>query len=598
MAESNARRTDPDDNPEYILNKELAATLAASAIETGCSMYSSAVSAIGERTINLFSEIVEEMEPDISKINGSKMKTYTRCIEEASDGLPQVPECCRTKGKRAFIVPKSHEAVFTELIRTLRQVDEISKKHWPIGDTVRKQMRMSNEEKENVAYYYEVMTPAMKKQYLNEHIWVKYILSEQGIDLPQEFKDIVMSTSDGNGGAVNKNTVYMPLVVAYIVKHNNELGRDGFNLESVLSMMLASKRQFVVMFKPVLDRFYDAFSVFRDECNPRLLPAWTLTKGKMIVALCMLNRPPGTTKVARNYQELALTTEFHSTMLVLLKAMDLAEKYYMLDQSKAAFSPLFKLSTTAYAMINGREYLLNRSNEKLEDVKIFTDERMDICFFNEVTRQFRMCNRGTRETSQVNENDNKDAGSDESDDEDDETKPFITDDDDRFDNEEDRERTSARDVEELRREIQEAEERTMHEEKERLKAARRKRLNDEIMKEQKEAEDLMNKSTKGKKEQGEPKGTGLMATGGGEGERTGRRKGGKGKGSGGGKGKDSEDTRRMFLNAQAPPSVRYVQGDETVSLTGARRKQRSSDDESLKQLGVQQEMEKRNVKDV
>jgi hypothetical protein len=123
--------------------------------------------------------------------------------------------------------------------------------------------------------------------------------------------------------------------------------------------------------------------MFRGDCNPRLLPGWTMTKSKMIVALCMLTRPPGTTRVARNYQELVLTTEFHNTLILLLKAMDLAERYYRTEESKATFGPLFKLASTAYAMINGREYLINRSNDRLEDVRIFANERNDICYFNE-----------------------------------------------------------------------------------------------------------------------------------------------------------------------------------------------------------------------
>jgi hypothetical protein len=102
---------------------------------------------------------------------------------------------------------------------------------------------------------------------------VKYVLFEPGVDMPEEYRDIVRATSVvGGGNAVNKNTVYMPLVVAFIVQRNTELGDEGYDLEIILSMMLASKRQFVDMFKPVLEDFYRDFSVFRGDCNPRLLP--------------------------------------------------------------------------------------------------------------------------------------------------------------------------------------------------------------------------------------------------------------------------------------------------------------------------------------
>jgi hypothetical protein len=227
MTEFIALGADPNNAPEYVLNRGLAAALSGSNIETGCSMYSNALTTIDEGTVTLFSKIVDEMAPDISAIEANRMKLYTECLNVASIGLPQIPECCGAKGRRAFIVPKGQETVFAELVKFLRQVDEISNKHFPLGDVVRKRMTMSNAEKDDVAYYYRVMTPPMRKRYLDTHKWGR----DQSELVGRGMVHMGGETSIQSGGCMAKAYAQMYLV---LYPHKRDLRLGGFAVVSTV----------------------------------------------------------------------------------------------------------------------------------------------------------------------------------------------------------------------------------------------------------------------------------------------------------------------------------------------------------------------------
>lgn len=187
---------------------------------------------------------------------------------------------------------------------------------------------------------------------------------EKIVDENQRKRAIKMA-EDAGQAVINSNIIHYPLLASMV---GDVLKKQNIDPEKAYYALTTTNRIAKRGAMPLLSQITNAFPIVTD-CNPRLLPAYSLTKKKIATAIiCYLfNAETPLKKTVSHIYDVQLLMNFTEAIPAISAALETSAAHYGRHTDEKTYGELFKLSNIIYNAMHMRNVLWNLNTTRLRD---------------------------------------------------------------------------------------------------------------------------------------------------------------------------------------------------------------------------------------
>jgi hypothetical protein len=327
-----------------------------------------------DETISGLMELCNKRELDITNANESRV-SYMRILEKL-DAVPSLdPE-----DKVRVVIPSKHTEAWRNMAHNLGEI-ELWGQSYPKFEVGNRTESSSGPDMFRIERFVDEYRHApdvgkiemLKKDNGDYAPWrVMAVFNRLGFEyLPTEELRTLgrQMDADANEAVINTNVVHYPLLASLI----REVFEDNhIDIEEAYSALTTTTKLGRKGHTQTLTKIASVLPLVGD-CNPRVLPAWSLTKKKVATGIfCLMHNRDTSTKTIKHMYEIQLLKDFAAAIPALNTALNNAIASYNQDKSESTYSDLFKVSNLIYNAMHLRNVMWNRNPTKLKDFQIGT----------------------------------------------------------------------------------------------------------------------------------------------------------------------------------------------------------------------------------